>query len=279
MPEQAPKLLCSVSIFNTTTMEKKKSLGQHFLNSPQIIADIADAAKISKEDLVLEIGPGEGILTESLLKTGASIISVEKDDRLIPVLQRKFAREILLKQLNLVHADVLDLELPHIAKREYKVVANIPYYITGQILRMFLESNNQPKSMTLLVQKEVADRIVAKDNKESLLSLSVKAFGDPKYIRTVGRGAFTPQPNVDSAVINIENVSKNRLEGLDEKIFFDVIHSGFAHKRKQLLPNLSSIYAKNRIIQAFEKTGLDLKCRAEDLPLAAWVKLCNILIT
>ena len=126
-------------------MKTKKSLGQYFLNSPQIIKDIVSAGNVTSEDIVLEIGPGEGTLTEGLLQTGAHIISVEKDDRLIPELHKKFAREIALKQLDLVHADILDLELPHIATGEYKVVANIPYYITGQIIRMFLESNNQPK--------------------------------------------------------------------------------------------------------------------------------------
>lgn len=258
-------------------MQKKKSLGQNFLNSPAIIADIVKAGKVEGEDLVLEIGPGEGVLTESLLSTGAKVISIEKDDRLIPLLHKKFIKEITLKQLDLVHADVLDLELPHIAEREYKVIANIPYYITGQILRMFLESDNQPKSMTLLVQKEVAERIVAKDKKESLLSLSVKAFGNPEYIRTVGRGAFSPQPNVDSAVIHIENISQDKLAGLDRKLFFEVLHAGFAHKRKQLLPNLSSIYPKNKVLKAFSDCDLNLKSRAEDIDIDTWIKLCNII--
>src|SRR4051812_14332676 len=115
-------------------MQTKKSLGQYFLHSSQIISDIVSAGKVQKSDLVLEIGPGEGILTSALLKTDADVITIEKDDRLIPELQKKFAREISLKQLLLIHADILDLELPHLAKKPYKVVANIPYYITGQII-------------------------------------------------------------------------------------------------------------------------------------------------
>lgn len=274
MRDKAKEHLCLALIFETD-MQNKKSLGQNFLHSPEIIDEIVSASGTETNDLVLEIGPGEGILTESLLKTGAKVITVEKDDRLIAPLQRKFAKEISLKQLELVHADILDLELPHIAKSPYRVVANIPYYITGQIIRMFLESDTQPKSMTILVQKEVAERIVAKDGKESLLSLSVKAYGFPKYIRTVGRGAFTPHPNVDSAVLHIENISKDGLQGIDEKYFFKILHTGFAHKRKQLLPNLSSVYPKENVIAAFKKSGVDLKARAEDLPLATWVKLCN----
>ena len=269
-------------------MIKKKSLGQHFLNSPKIIADIVLAGKVTKKDSVLEIGPGEGTLTSALLKTGAGVIAVEKDDRLIPLLQEKFAKEISSGQFKLIHKDILETNMSRTVldiKGGYKVVANIPYYITGQIIRMFLETGNQPESMTLLVQKEVAERIVARDGKESLLSLSVKVYGEPKIIRVVGRGAFTPQPNVDSAVLVIKNISrKNSPEGspeekgrVDEKLFFGIIHAGFAHKRKQLLPNLCNLYKKDDLIKAFEKCGLDLKSRAEDLPLETWLKLCNIL--
>ena len=127
---------------------------------------------------------------------------------------------------------------------------------------MFLETDAQPKDMVLLVQKEVAERIVAKDKKESLLSLSVKAFGTPKYIRTVGKGAFTPQPTVDSAVIHIGDISKIRLKGVSEKTFFTILHAGFAHKRKQLFPNLLtpgvSKLGREGLKKAFEKSGIDL---------------------
>jgi 16S rRNA (adenine1518-N6/adenine1519-N6)-dimethyltransferase len=258
-----------------TNIYAKKSLGQHFLKSPQIIADIVSAADLKKEDTVVEVGPGKGVLTEALLSTGAKVISIEKDDRLIPELQKKFIKEISLKQFELIHSDILNLQLPNIARPPYKVVANIPYYITGQIIRMFLESTNQPESMTLLVQKEVADRIVASDGKESLLSLSVKVFGIPKITRKVGRGAFSPQPNVDSAVINISNISKTNLGQVDEKLFFEILHAGFAHKRKQLLPNLTSLYKKENLTQVFNKIGLDIHIRAEDLTLETWIKICN----
>jgi 16S rRNA (adenine1518-N6/adenine1519-N6)-dimethyltransferase len=252
-------------------MLKKKSLGQHFLNSPKIIADIVSAGKVTASDTVVEIGPGEGILTSALLKTGAHIIAIEKDDRLIPILEEKFAKETPTFQsgsrpqasaFQLIHADILKCDIEKILPKNYKVVANIPYYITGQIIRMFLENKHQPKSMTLLVQKEVAERIVARDGKESLLSLSVKIYGEPKLIRTVGRGAFTPQPNVDSAVLNIENISKNNFPQNhpveNEKLFFKIIHAGFAHKRKQLLPNLCSLYNKEDLIKIAEVKGEDV---------------------
>lgn len=258
-------------------MLKKKSLGQNFLNSPKIVSDIVEAGEVKTGETILEIGPGEGVMTEKLLETGAYVICIEKDDRLIPELQKRFLKEISSKQLDLIHADVLDTGITHIIKVKYKVVANIPYYITGQIIRMFLESDNQPERMTLLVQKEVAERVIARDGKESLLSLSVKVFGDPKLVRVVGRGAFTPQPNVDSAVLNIDNISKERLDGVEEKTFFKIIHAGFAHKRKQLLPNLASIYKKEELISAFEKCEIDPKARAEDIELKTWICLCKSL--
>lgn len=265
---------CLVSTFKTT-VKTKKSLGQHFLNSPKIIADIVSAGKVTKTDLVVEIGPGEGVLTGALLETGAQTIVIEKDDRLIPFLEEKFSKEISSGQLKVIHQDILNYDLGEITKISYKIIANIPYYITGQIIRMFLETDRQPESMTLLVQKEVAERIVARDGKESLLSLSVKIYGEPRIVRAVGRGAFNPQPNVDSAVLNIEKISKKKLGGVDEKLFFSVLHAGFAHKRKQLLPNLSSLYKKEDLLKIFEVCKIDPKSRAEDVGLETWVKLCN----
>ena len=190
-------------------MEPKKSLGQNFLRSKVVVDGIVSASLLEQKDLCLEIGPGEGVLTEALLKKGVKVIAVEKDDRLIPVLEEKFKNEISDYNLKIIHGDILELDIEKIiGKSKYKLVANIPYYITGQIIRRFLESQKQPVSITLLVQKEVAERIVSKDKKESLLSLSVKAYGEPKYVHKVSKGAFHPQPKVDSAVIFIEIISK-----------------------------------------------------------------------
>ena len=261
-------------------MFKKKSLGQNFLKSPKIVSDIVSAAKVTGEDTILEIGPGEGVMTEVLLSQAKKVIVIEKDHRLIPILQEKFKNEVTDHKLQIIEADILefDLENREISRSPFKLVANIPYYITGQIIRKFLEAKNKPVSMTLLVQKEVAERIVARDKKQSLLSLSVKVFGDPKIIRTVGRGAFNPAPNVDSAVINVENISDKNLTDLNSNNFFKVLHSGFAHKRKQLLPNLSNDFPKEKVIDAFKEIGLDSRSRAEDLPLEVWLKLAKILV-
>ncbi len=266
-------------------MFQKKSLGQNFLKSKSVITAILDASDPTPDEIILEVGPGEGFMTEELVKYSSKVIVVEKDHRLIPILGEKFKKQIEEGRLDILEKDILDFDISTLKfyKHPYKVIANIPYYITGQIIRMFLESDYQPLSMTLLVQKEVAERIIARparaggDKKESLLSLSVKVFGDPKIIRTVGRGAFSPAPNVDSAVINIENISNDRLEGLSPELFFKVIHAGFAHKRKQLLPNLSNVFPKEKILGSFSKISLDLKSRAEDLPLSSWISLCKLL--
>jgi 16S rRNA (adenine1518-N6/adenine1519-N6)-dimethyltransferase len=158
----------------------------------------------------------------------------------------------------------------------YKVVANIPYYITGQILRKFLESENKPESMTLLVQKEVAERIVAKNKKESLLSLSVKAFGEPRCVKTINRALFSPQPKVHSAIIKIENVSDKKIRGFQDT-FFKIIHAGFKHKRKRLFANLLEIFPKNILAEAFEKNKIDTNIRAEKVDFQTWLLFCKII--
>jgi 16S rRNA (adenine1518-N6/adenine1519-N6)-dimethyltransferase len=256
-------------------MLKKKSLGQNFLKSKGAIAKMVEVSGSKKDDMVLEIGPGLGVLTEAILLTGANVVSVEKDDRLIPVLQKKFEKEILTGQFILIHSDILEMEIKNL--KNYKLIANIPYYITGQIIRKFLESENQPSSMTLLVQKEVAERIVAKDGKESLLSLSVKVYGQPKYVQTVKRGSFDPAPNVDSAIIHISDISRKNFNEIDEQKFFLLLHAAFAHKRKQLLPNLSNIFDKEKITKSLEKINLSLKSRAEDIAIEKWIGLSKLL--
>ncbi len=180
----------------------KKSLGQNFLKSKTALLAMVKAGEITKKDLVLEIGPGQGALTEKLLETGAKVIAVEKDDRLIEVLEEKFANESASGQFRLVHGDILDVDLNslNLAPYTFKLIANIPYYITGLIFRKFLEEGPQPEKIVILVQKEIADRIVARDGKESLLSISIKVYGLPKKIMKVEKENFSPKPKVDSGL-------------------------------------------------------------------------------
>lgn len=257
-------------------MKQKKSLGQNFLKSKQIIEDIVKTANVAASDLVLEIGPGEGVLTEVLLRSSAKIICVEKDRRLIPILKEKFGKYIESEKLEVIEGDILEVQVEKIipADLKYKIVANIPYYITGQILRKFLEGKFKPQSITLLVQDEVAKRITTK-GKENLLSLSVKAYGQAKYIKKVSRSLFKPQPKVDSAIIHIEDISSKL--GNIEKKFFEIIHLGFQHKRKQLLPNLDKKYHREKVLEAFLRLEIPLKTRAEDVSFETWIKLCSIL--
>lgn len=203
-------------------MYAKKSLGQHFLTSTRAIESIIDAGDVVAEDIILEVGPGRGVLTEKLLVFAAKVIAVEKDRELIPILEEKFKKEIKSDKLDLLEKDVLefDPETLRFYDLPYKVIANIPYYITGQFLRKFLETTYQPERMVLMLQKEVAERIVAKDKKESILSISVKAYGKPRYVETVKAGSFSPAPNVDSAILSIENISKEFFDSFSEAEFF-----------------------------------------------------------
>lgn len=257
-------------------MRPKKSLGQNFLKSKQAIVDMIRAANISPGDRVLEIGPGKGVLTEALLEAGALVDAVEADADLLPLLTEKFNEYITAKKLTLTWGDILEINpalLFH--KKAYKVVANIPYYITGAILRSFLECLYQPTSMTLLVQKEVAERIVARDGKESILSISVKVYGEPKLISKVSKRYFTPEPKVDSAIISITNINKDNLKGILPENFFEIMKTAFGQKRKTAIKNLSSVFARETLEQIFKEIGIEETARAEDLSLEKYLYLAR----
>ena len=255
------------------TMKAKKSLGQHFLSSKRAIGQIVRAGNIQAGENVLEIGPGRGVLTRALLETKANVIAIEKDRELIDVLNKTFEKELASGQLKLVEADVLEVELKDIGleDKKYKIIANIPYYITGQFLRKFLSNHSQPESMVLLLQREVVTRIIARDEKESILSISVKVDGKPKLIGKVPARDFKPAPQVDSAIIAIENISKKNFSAIEfEERFFKIVRSGFAHKRKKLIRNLESVAKKDLIGKAFEVCEIESNTRAEDLSLEKW---------
>lgn len=257
-------------------MQAKKSLGQHFLTSEAAVHHMVTASGAKKGDTVLEIGPGKGVLTTALLATRASVIVVEKDDRMIPFLNEKFSEEIHAKQLNIIHGDILETDISLITQnRPYKVIANIPYYITGEIMRLFLEHTHQPTSMTLLIQKEVAERIIARDKKESILSLSVKAFGTPSLVSVVKKGSFFPIPNVDSAIIHIADISNNILSTVTPEHFFNIVKTGLSHKRKILISNLKELYAKDTLSRAFANLSLSEDVRGEDLDISTWINLAS----
>jgi len=248
----------------------KKSLGQNFLKSEKIAEEIVSAGEVGSDDIVLEVGPGKGILTEKLLEKAKKVIAVEKDEQLAEFLKDKFKNN---PKLEIIRGDIL--KFSPMSRRDldigrYKIIANIPYYITSRFLRTFLESDCQPSLMVLMVQKEVAERIVAKGKLarrrggESLLSISVKTYGRPEIIRKVPAGYFSPAPKVDSAVIKISGISKNFFQDIGEKKFFETVKKGFSQKRKMLINNLKAQK------DDFTTCNIGEKARAENLSLEQW---------
>ena len=246
----------------------KKSLGQNFLKSEGALRKIIEEGEINSSDIILEIGPGKGVLTSRLLEKAGYVIAIEKDKNLVEFLQEKFAKEISEKKLILLENDILEY-IP--ISKNYKIIANIPYNITGAILKKFLTEKIQPNMMVLMVQNEVAKRIVARDNKESILSISVKAYGTPKLAMKVPARYFSPAPKVDSAIISIKNISRNFFieNKVDENTFWEIIHAGFAHKRKKLTSNLKKFQP---FLNQIQLKTLENK-RAEDLTLFDWLSL------
>jgi len=298
----------------------KKSLGQNFLKSNLALKKIIEAGEIKSDDIILEIGPGKGVLTEKLLEKvhpndllggQGKVIAVEKDHELIEILKEKFSEQIKLGSLVLVHDDILKFDIVRQDLTTYKIIANIPYNITGAILKKFLTEKNQPESMILMVQHEVAQRIMARDKKESILSISVKAYGEPKLVMKVPARYFSPQPKVDSAIIAIKNISRKifetppfliqtpprpspkgrgkfttfpfggGLEGvnLNEAKFWKIVKVGFAHKRKKLSSNLKSLKNLHPIGKTYGVTYGVVELggkRAEDLSLSDWIFIAKL---
>lgn len=262
-------------------MKAKKHLGQHFLHSEKALSQIIDAVEPHADDIILEIGPGKGVLTKRLVFFSGKVIAVEKDADMIAHLSELFSEELANGKLDLIHDDILEFD-PEILRfykgHPYKLVGNIPYYITGAILEKFLSASYQPEEMTLLIQKEVAQRIMAKDKKESILSISVKAYGVPSIVAPVPAGAFTPAPSVDSAIIHIEDISRNFFADCDEKVFFEVLKAVFGKKRKQIAGSLGDyLGSRERAAAVLSKIGVDPKSRPEDLPLTIWKNLTVVL--
>lgn len=262
--------------------QHKKSLGQHFLTSAVVPGWMCDAASVQPGDVVVEIGPGTGALTRELLVRGAKVIAIEADTRAIAILHETFATAIDEHQLLIQHGDArqLDANTLEVPAGNYKVVANIPYYLSGFLFRTFLETAHQPSDIIFLVQKEVAKRAtaeLARNEKESLLSLSIKAYGSPTYVRTVTRGHFEPKPQVDSAIIAIHSINRDAFQAIDEGLFFELLHLGFGKKRKQLLGNLSVTFNRAEILRSFSAVGLPENVRAEDMNITMWLALCRSL--
>ena len=248
----------------------KKSLGQHWLKDPDILADIAEAAELTVNDTVLEIGPGLGTLTSRLLARAGAVTAVEVGVGLAPKLPGQFPG----KNLTVVHQDILQFDLNQLP-RGYKVVANVPYYITGKIIEKLLTAENTPDLAVLLVQKEVAERMAAGPGEMSMLALGAQIFAEVELGVIVPRQFFTPPPKVDSQVVVLHRRRVPLVASGDQKEFFRIIKAGFSAKRKKLRSSLSGglQLTKNATEQLLSYAAISPDARAEDLAIEDWQRL------
>lgn len=252
-------------------IEPKKSLGQNFLFDENVLARIVAAAEIQPLEPVLEIGPGLGSLTRVLAQTAASVTAVELDQRFIPILQTELA---YFDNVRLIHGDILTQNLDALFAGPYKVVANVPYYITGAILRHLLSAQNKPTIVVMTVQKEVAERVTAVPPHMSLLAVSTQLYGDAELITTLKAGAFWPRPDVDSAVLRLTLYSDPLLPLAEEEKFFALVKAGFSQKRKQLKNNLQQLgYNQAEVTAVLQAAGVDGRRRAETLTIHEWLAI------
>ena len=240
-----------------------RKLGQNFLINKTVLKKIIDTASLSLKDIILEIGPGLGVLTQELAKRTKKVIAVEKD-RTLSRLFEDILKTEGIDNVKVINEDALTYDLQ---PASYKLIANLPYYITSPVIRKFLETKNKPELMILMVQKEVAQRICAKPGKMSILAVSVQFYAVPKIISYISKKSFWPQPKVDSAILRITPQKVTNLTTDDHEDFFKLVKTGFSSKRKMLKNNL-------KIDESILKElGLNPKVRAEDLSIQDWLKV------
>ena len=256
-------------------LRAEKSLGQNFLNDPAALQEIIRAAEIQPEDAVLEIGPGLGNLTRYLALSAKTVVCVELDHDLIPILRTTLAENT---NTSVIEADILQVSPASLMQTDdYLVVANVPYYITSAIFRHLLEKAPRPRRIVLTIQKEVAERICARPGDMSLLALSVQVFGQPKIAAVIPARAFFPVPKVDSAVIRVDMYPEARISPALLETFFRMAKAGFSQKRKTLRNSLSAglRLTPNDTGQLLEQAGIDPMRRAETLSIDEWAVLTS----
>jgi len=256
-------------------IEPTRSRGQNFLIHEETYMKIIESANLDETDTVLEVGPGLGFLTMELARRVKKVIAVELDDKLARVLKRRL-QEMEIDNVEVINQNVLDLNDEDLKKyKKYKIVANLPYNITSVFLRKFLTFNYSPEFMVLMLQKEVAERIVAKPSKMSVLAISVQYYANAEIaVDRVEKDYFFPKPEVDSAVIRID-LKKDKIPKDNEKDFFRLVKIGFSQKRKMLKNNLSNGYNidMHRAEEILENIGLNKKTRPQELSIEDWSKL------
>lgn len=256
-----------------------KQMGQNFLISKVVLKKIVEAADLKPSDIVLEIGPGLGTLTKELAKMVKKVIAVEKDGRLTHILKEELNNNGI-KNVQIINQDILRSQIPGFKfQGPYKLIANLPYYITGPVIRMFLESVKPPKLMVLMVQKEVGKRICAKPSKMSKLAVFSQFYGKPEIVEFVSKKSFWPQPKVDSVVLKIKPLisADKRLIKSDRKLFSKIVRAGFSQPRKQLINNFSKSLdvSRKEAENWLKENKIQTSQRAESLTLQNWLDLAN----
>lgn len=250
-------------------LKANKKLGQHFLVDRQALEKIAGAGELTNKDTVLEIGPGNGVLTAELARIADRVVSVEVDEKLAEVLRLNFSEG----NVEIVNQDFLQFDLTGLPQG-FVVVANLPYYLTSHIIRLLLESANPPKRAVLLMQKEVAERVTARTGDMSVLSVSVQFYGKPEIVGYVPKTSFFPAPEVDSAILKIDLFDQPLFDA-DAQLFFRIVKAGFSQKRKKLINSLSAglQLGTKEAAKIVDSVGLDRNTRAQELTLDNWHQL------
>ena len=270
----------TIAILNKYGLRANKKLGQNFLINESIIYDIVKKANVTKEDVVIEIGPGLGSLTKELINNAKKVIAIELDPNMIDILKSRFG---IFDNFEVIYGDVLKIDLEELIKGydSVKVVANLPYYITTPIIMKLLADKLKIKSITVMVQKEVGERICAthKDKEYGAITVSVQYYSEPQIIIDVPKENFLPAPEVDSCVIRLDMREKPLVSLKDEKLFFRLVKGAFTQRRKTINNSLTcSGKSKEEIIVALNKLGIDSKLRAENLSIQQYADIANTLV-
>ncbi len=269
-------------------LQARKGLGQHFLVDEEVLKLITSAAELTSTDIIMEIGPGLGVLTRELARQSGWVVTIELDSKLAAILKQSLAS---FNNVTIINEDVLQVDPAALLREQrakfppvmispfsYKVVANLPYYITSPVLRHFLEASLKPQIMVVMVQKEVAEAIVAKPGQMSMLSISVQFYGQPTIISYVPARCFYPAPEVDSAILKINLYSQPPVEVTDKESFFELVRAGFTASRKQIGNSLAQglELPKPECLSLLGKASIVPQRRAETLTLGEWARLWQV---
>ncbi len=269
-------------------LRARKRLGQHFLIDEEVLRLIVSTAELVPTDVVLEIGPGLGVLTKELAKQAGWVIAIELDSKLAALLKQTL---VSFDNVTIINEDVLQVEPAALIREQktrfppaidnpfsYKLVANLPYYVTSPVLRHFLEASLKPQVMVIMVQKEVAEAIVAEPGQMSVLSISVQFYGQPRIISYVPAHCFYPVPEVNSAILQVALYPQPAVEIADKESFFELVRAGFSASRKQLANSLAQGLGlpKAEALSLLEKAGITPQRRAETLTLDEWAQLWQV---